>query len=271
MDPAEAHERLVAGFRAHGRTIVAFSGGVDSAVLAKVAHDALGSANALAIIVVSESYAREEREAAEAFARAMEIPHEVVWHSELADSRYTANPVNRCYFCREGLADVLHTLAQERGYQTIAAGTNADDLQTYRPGDQALHEAGIWQPFVELGLSKENVRALAKHLALPVWDKPSMACLSSRIPHGEPVTLGKLTRIGRAEGILRARGFRQVRVRTLEDGALARIEVMPNEQHALEQAMPQVEPALRLLGYERIEIDPRGYRMGSLSQDSPIA
>lgn len=256
MGPAEQLARLRDAFQARRRVIVAFSGGVDSALLAKVGADTLG-ADSLAVIVDSESYAREERDAAEGFARAMGIPHEVVHHSELADERYAANPVDRCYFCRDGLSDVLLALAKSRGFDAVAAGTNADDLQTYRPGDTALRERGVWQPYVQLGMTKADVRALARHLELPVWDKPSMACLSSRIPHGEPITLDKLTRVGRAESILRARGFRQVRVRSAGDRA--RIEVLPHEIETLRAAMEAVEPALRLLGYQSVEVEPRGY------------
>jgi uncharacterized protein len=265
VDPQVALDRLRAAFSEKRRVLVAFSGGVDSAVLAKVGHDAIGS-DSLAVIVDSESYAREEKEAAEGFARAMGIPHEVRWHSELADPSYVANPVNRCYFCRKGLSDVMKDLARERGYHAVAVGTNADDRKDWRPGDEALREEGMWAPFVELGMGKDDVRAVAKLLDLPVWDKPSMACLSSRIPYGEPVTLGKLTRIGRAESLLRVRGFRQVRVRTMDGGALARVEVLAEEIARLEAAMPEVEPAFRLLGYDRIEVDPRGYRTGAMNE-----
>lgn len=264
-DPAALHAQLTEAFRAKGRVAVAFSGGVDSAVLAKLGADVLGP-HSLAVIVDSESYAREEREAAEGFARAMGVPHEVVWHSELADPEYAANPVNRCYFCRKGLGEVMLDIAQARGFDAVAVGTNQDDLSDWRPGTQAIREKGLWQPFVELAMTKEEVRAVAKLMALPVWDKPSMACLSSRIPYGEPVTLGKLTRIGQAESLLRARGFRQVRVRTLEEGRLARIEVLPDEIARLASILGDITPAFRLLGYERVEADPRGYRTGALNE-----
>lgn len=264
LDPALAHARLSDAFRAKGRVLVAFSGGVDSAVLAKLGADALGP-DSLAVIVDSESYAREEKEAAEAFAREMGIPFETVWHSELADADYVANPVNRCYFCRKGLSGVLQGIARERGFATVVAGTNADDGKDHRPGDQALREEGVWQPFVELGMGKEDVRALARHLRLPVWDKPSMACLSSRIPYGEPVTMEKLTRIGRAEALLRARGFRQVRVRTIQADQ-ARVEVLPDEVARLQAILHEVEPAFRLLGYARVEVDAKGYRTGAMNE-----
>ena len=264
FDPADALARLMEAFRAKGSVLVAFSGGVDSAVLAKVGADALG-ARSLALVVDSESYAREEREAAVAFARELGIPHEVVFHSELADPRYAANPVDRCYFCRQGMSDVLLGVAAERGFAAVAVGTNADDAKDWRPGDRALAERGTWQPFVEMGLSKADVRALARLLGLPVADKPSMACLSSRIPYGEPVTMEKLTRIGRAESWLRARGFRQVRVRT-HAATIARVEVLPDEVARLAAMLPEVEAALREMGYERVEADPRGYRTGSMNE-----
>jgi len=263
-DPAFLAEELTRRFQAKGRVAVAFSGGVDSALLAKIGALALGEGS-LAVIVDSESYAAEEKESAVAFAKAMGVPHEVVWHSELADANYVANPVNRCYFCRQGLGEVMTRIARERGFDAVAVGTNQDDLADYRPGTQAIVERGLWQPFVELAVTKEEVRAVAKHLALPVWDKPSMACLSSRIPYGEPVSLEKLTRVGRAESLLRAKGFRQVRVRTFE-GNRARIEVEPHEIARLAAAQDEVARELAVLGYVAVEIDPKGYRTGALNE-----
>lgn len=264
MDPALAHAKLLDAFRAKGSVLVAFSGGVDSAVLAKAGADALGP-RSLALIVDSESYAREEKEAAEAFAREMRVPHEVVFHSELADEDYAANPVNRCYFCRKGLGEVALGIAAGRGFATVAVGTNLDDLGDWRPGLQAIREARLWEPLVELGLTKADVRALAKHMGLPVWDKPSMACLSSRIPYGEAITIEKLQRVGQAEAMLRAEGFRQVRVRTF-GGEAARIEVLPEEIARLRQMLSTLGPRLAALGYARVEVDERGYRTGALNE-----
>lgn len=250
---------LRAAFAAKGSVLVAFSGGVDSAVLAKVAADVLGP-RALAVIVDSESYARSEREAAEAFARDMGLAYDVARASELSDPGYAANPVDRCAFCRRGLADVLFPLARARGLAHVAAGTNADDVAAKRHGDAALAAAGVWQPYVELGWTKADVRAAARALGLPVAEKPSMACLSSRIPTGEPITEAKLRRVEAAEAWVAARGFRQVRVRS--SGDEARVEVFPDEVPRLRGMEADVRAALVALGFARVEVDPRGYGGG---------
>lgn len=253
----------MAAFREKGSVVVGMSGGVDSALLAKLAHDALGE-RTLAVIVDSESYAPEEKEAAIACARELGVPFEVVWHSELADPNYAANPADRCFFCRQGLSDVLFAAAKKHGSATVAVGTNADDARDpFRPGDRALRERGAWQPLVELDLGKVDVRAMARAVGLPVADKPSMACLSSRIPSGERIDLAKLTRIARAEAAVRALGFTQVRVRTF-GGTRARIETeAPTRALALAS---EIEARLRPLGYVEVLVDPRGYRTGAMNE-----
>ena len=263
-DAATLAALLADAFRAKRSVLVAFSGGVDSAVLAKVGADALG-ARSLAVIVDSESYAAEERASALSFAKELGLAHELRFHSELADPSYAANPVNRCYFCRQGLSDVLLAMAAERGFDAVAVGTNADDAKDWRPGDAALRERGAWQPFVELGMTKADVRAVARELGLPVADKPGMACLSSRIPYGEPITMEKRTRIGRAESWLKAQGFAQVRVRTFE-GTTARVEVLPADVARATAMLDAMQAALAPLGYARVEVDPRGYRTGAMTE-----
>lgn len=253
----EKHAAMVRAMRARGRVLVAFSGGVDSGLVAKVARDALG-ADALAVISDAESLSRRELEGARAAAAEIAISLRVVATSELADPSYASNPVNRCYFCRSGLASELVKVARQEGFPVIADGLNASDLGDQRPGIRAMDEAGVWHPLVEFGLAKPDVRALARSLGLSFHDKPNNACLSSRIPHGTPITVEVLRRVEAAEGILRDRGFRQVRVR--HHGDTARIEVLPEEIRRLEAIHRDVAAELRDLGYAVTQIDPMGYR-----------
>jgi uncharacterized protein len=240
-----------------GRVLVAYSGGVDSGLVAKIVFDAIGD-DALAVLADSESLARWEVEAATAHAAEIGIPLRVVGTSESSSEEYRRNPVNRCYFCREGLADELVPIARREGFAAIADGINVSDLGDVRPGIRAMDEAGFWHPLVDAGLAKADVRSLARGLGLSFWDKPSNACLSSRIPHGTPITVEVLRQVEAAEDYLRGRGFRQVRVR--HQGAKARIEVLPEDIPRLSSMSREVEGALRALGYRETEIDPRGYR-----------
>ena len=240
-----------------GTLLVAYSGGVDSGLVAKIAHDALGD-RALAILADSESLSRSEVEAASAQASEIGIPLRVVGTYELSSEEYRRNPVNRCYFCREGLADELVPIARREGFAAIADGINVSDLGDFRPGIRAMDAAGFWHPLVEAGLAKPDVRALARGLGLSFWDKPSNACLSSRIPHGTPITVEVLRQVEAAEEVLRDRGFRQVRVR--HQGATARIEVLPEDIPRLRTIEADIARVLRSIGYPETVIDPTGYR-----------
>ncbi len=253
----ERYDGIVRTAAAKGRVLVAFSGGVDSGLVARLVHDALGD-RALAVVTDAETLSRRELDAARAEAEEIGIPLRVVPVSELASEDYRRNPTNRCYFCRQELAGVLVDLARREGFGTIADGVNASDLGDDRPGIRAMDEAGVWHPLVEAGMAKADVRAMARALGLTFWDKPSNACLASRVPHGTFITVGLLRQVEAAEDYLRGRGFRQVRVR--HHGDVARIEVLPEDIARLEGMRSEVSTALRTLGYPSTEIDQRGYR-----------
>jgi len=260
-----AYDGMVAAMRARRRILIAYSGGVDSGLVARVAHDAVGG-DALAVIADAESLARRELEEALDEAAEIGIQVKVVRVSELANDRYVANPTNRCYFCRQELGAALRPLAADLGYRVIADGVNVSDLGDHRPGIQAMNEAGFWHPLVEFGLAKPDVRSLARRLGLSFHDKPSNACLSSRIAYGEVITLDKLHRVEEAEYAIRALGFRVVRVRAHE--GIARIEVLPEDIPRIVQPdlAARVARAVRDAGFSHVTIDLLGYRSGSMNE-----
>jgi len=253
----EEYERIRASAVSKGRVLVAYSGGVDSGLVAKIVVDGIGS-RALAVLADSESLSRRELGEAKANAAEIGIPLRVIGTSELASQEYRNNPANRCYFCREGLAAELAPIALQGAFSVIADVINVSDLGDVRPGIRAMDEAGFWHPLVDAGLAKSDVRSLARGLGLSFWDKPSNECLSSRIPHGTPITVERLRQVEVAEDLLRGRGFRQVRVR--HHGGTARIEVLPEDIPRLRRMSGEVEAALRGVGFSETEIDPNGYR-----------
>jgi pyridinium-3,5-biscarboxylic acid mononucleotide sulfurtransferase len=245
--------------------IVAFSGGVDSAYLAVSATRVLG-ASALCVTADSPSYPEHHRRLARRIARDCGLHHEVVYTGELQRPEYRANPVNRCYYCKQELYTTLSELARQRGVRVIVDGSNADDRGDYRPGRQAAREFGVRSPLDEVGLTKEEIRELSRRAGLATWDEPASACLSSRIPYQSEVTDDKLRTIERAEQALRDLGFRVCRVRHHDD--LARLELGQEEMaRALDPSLrDRIVRELRTIGYKHVTIDLRGYRMGSLNE-----
>lgn len=251
---------------------MAYSGGVDSVFLACVAHDVLGE-RALAVIADSPSLPRRELEEAVAIARQFGISLRVVQTNEFSNAEYLSNPNNRCYFCKHELFTELSPLAINEGFAVIAYGENASDIGDFRPGAKAAAEFQVRAPLKEVGLTKAEIRELSATIGLPTAEKPQMACLSSRVPYGEPVTTEKLSMIERAEYVLRDLGFYDLRVRhhELKGGQLARVELGATEiKRIFEDGLfEQVGAALRQIGYAHVTVDLQGYRRGSLNKALP--
>lgn len=266
MTAAEKERALVAWMRERGRIAIGFSGGVDSAYLAAVAVDAIGPQNSLAVIGRSESLAGREEDHAVTVATSIGIPMLETDTGELSDPRYAANPTNRCYFCKTILWDTVVPLARERGFDTVVDGTNADDLSDYRPGGKAAKEHGVASPLAEVGLTKAEIRELTRGRGWSWWDRPASPCLSSRLPYGIEVTPERLRQVERAEAGLRDLGIRgNLRVRY--HGPMARVEIdrelLPTWTE--QSALACLTAVVRAAGFARVELDPRGFRSGSLN------
>ncbi|NEP88178.1 MAG: ATP-dependent sacrificial sulfur transferase LarE [Okeania sp. SIO2C2] len=247
------------------KALIAYSGGIDSTLVAKVAYNVLGD-KALAITAISPSLLPEDLEDARIQAAVIGISHEEVETNEMENPNYTSNPINRCYFCKSELHGTLKPLALKRGYSYVVDGVNSDDLRDYRPGIQAAKERGARSPLAELGISKFEVRQLAKELGLPWWDKPAQPCLSSRFPYGEEITFEKLQRVGRGERYLRDLGLKNLRVRSEKD--TARIELPPEQikEFVLTINLPQLVERFKEFGFIYVTLDLEGYRSGKLNQ-----
>ena len=262
-------EKLRALLKSYGSCLVAYSGGVDSVFLARVAHDVLGE-RAMAAIADSPSLPRRELAEALELATKFAFPVRVIQTQEFANDNYTANPANRCYFCKHELFEELTPLAKAEKFAVIAYGENASDIGDFRPGAQAAAEFQVRAPLKDAGLTKAEIRELSAQLGLPTADKPQMACLSSRVPYGETVTPEKLRMIEQAEYVLRDLGFHDVRVRhhELQKQHLARIELAPAEIPALlaNGRLTAIGEQLKKIGYAQVTLDLLGYRRGSTNE-----
>lgn len=246
-----------------GSVAVAFSGGVDSTFLLKMAHEALGEA-CLAVTARSCSFPQRELEAAEAFCRKEGIRHRIVESEELEIEGFCQNPKNRCYLCKKELFQKIRKLAEEENIRSIAEGSNLDDLGDYRPGMQAIAELGVKSPLRQSGMTKADIRALSKAMGLPTWEKPSYACLASRFVYGETITKEKLSMVERAEQLLFDLGFHQMRVRIHDK--MARIEVLPEEFEKLLENRGKITEEYKQYGFTYIAMDLQGYRTGSMNE-----
>ncbi len=246
------------------RIIIAFSGGVDSTYLLKVALDTLGQENVLAITADSESFPASELEETIRIAKALNAPHQIITMSELSIPGYSENDSNRCYYCKKGLFENLYPIMIEKGYHNLTFGLIKDDLGDHRPGVKAAIEKNVRGPLAEADITKEDIRIRSKELGLDTWDKPSLACLSSRIAYGEKITIEKLRKVDEAEQFIKGYGIKQVRVRVHNE--MARIEVEPAEMITLLKCRDQVSEQLKLIGFKYVAMDLTGYKSGSMNQ-----
>ncbi|UCE35009.1 MAG: ATP-dependent sacrificial sulfur transferase LarE [Deltaproteobacteria bacterium] len=245
--------------------LIAFSGGVDSTLLLRVAKDVLGT-KVLAVTASSAVYPAEEIEQAKALAQNLQSRHQVIETRELTNPKFVSNPKDRCYWCKKELFAELTSIARENNLNCVVDGSNLDDLDDFRPGMKAARELGVRSPLQEAMLTKADIRSLSKRMGLPTWSKPSLACLASRLPYGTRITMEKLVRIDRAEHFLKDLGFTHVRVR--HHDTIARIEVPEKDIPRLVSEKPksQILSYFKTLGYSYVTVDLEGYRTGSLNE-----
>ena len=264
MDINQKHEKLKGVIRPLGRVLVAFSGGVDSALLLKVCLNELGSDNVLAFIGTSPVHPERETQEAINLAQQLGAGYVVVKTAEMENINFTSNPRDRCYHCKSGLLDQAWQIAREHGWNNIVEGSNVDDEGDFRPGSRAVCEKGVLSPLRAAGLKKNDIRELSRVLGLPTHDKPSLACLASRIPYETTITRDILKQIELSEEFLKGLGLRQVRVRY--HGDVARIEVEDKDIATVMQHRDEIYEGLRVVGFTYVALDLKGYRTGSLNE-----
>jgi len=263
VDFIQKYDLLLERLAEYESVLVAYSGGIDSTLLAVAAHVVHGH-RCLAVLASSDTYPAHEVEYAGALASDLGLRLLQVETHELVDPKFRRNDIDRCYHCKSELFSLLRTVADHKGLRHVVDGSNLDDLADFRPGTRAAKEYGVLSPMADVGLTKDDIRNIASSLGLPNWDKPSMACLASRFPYGEEITEGKLNRVATAEAAIRALGFRQLRVRAHSD--LARLEVGADEFERAWETRAEIASALKSAGFTFAAVDLEGYRSGSLNE-----
>lgn len=265
MDEKQKLNKLMDLLKDMGSVVVGFSGGVDSTFLLKVAKDALNT-KVMAITATSSTFPEREMKEAINFANKIGVKHMLIKSEELEIEGFSKNPKNRCYYCKKELFSKMLNIAKEEGFKYVVDGANCDDVGDYRPGMTAARELGVRSPLMEAGLTKKDIRVLSREMNLPTWDKPSFACLSSRVPYGQEITKEKLNMIDAAEQYLLDKGFSQVRVR--HHGDIARIEVGPGERAKFFdlELMDNIADRFKEIGFNYVTLDLKGYRTGSMNE-----
>ncbi|MDO8602576.1 MAG: ATP-dependent sacrificial sulfur transferase LarE [Candidatus Omnitrophota bacterium] len=249
-----------------GKVIVAFSGGVDSSFLLKMAKDTLQDGDVLAVTAVSETYTGSELKQAKRFAKKLGVRHKIIHTNELKDKNFTKNPENRCYYCKKELFEELDRIKKEKCFNYVLDASNTDDIRDYRPGSRAKKEFGVRSPLIEAGFSKDEIRKFSRRLKLDTADMPSMACLASRFPYGEKINKKALRKIEAAEGFIKSQGVQQVRVRCHSNIARIEVEKQSIKRFVNSKFCDKITKRLKQLGFKYIALDLEGYRTGSLNE-----